>query len=203
MKLLRGNIPASGIHKNLQSERSEALKLRSIVDFQKDQFQEQLVQSKKDILRAEIEKKACLLAQPAEQTPRTTPPIEPRAEPIADPVPRTSPPAPATSSVPTRESEKLPDPAKFSSDRTGTGRFVEHIHGKMTVSRDCFPTQQSRMAYVSSRLEGQAYELVLPYLSRGLGQLPVYEDIVRLLERASGNADQAPQARNQRFAVRL
>lgn len=98
-----------------------------------------------------------------------------------------------------RLSEKLPDPDKFSGERKDLRRFVSQIHEKLNVNRDRFATAQSRMAYVTNRLSGTPYAQVLPHIHNGICQLPDYEDILHLLERAYGDPNRINNARSELF----
>jgi len=72
----------------------------------------------------------------------------------------------------------------------------------MTVNRDRFPTPQSRMTYVTSRLKGQPYAQILPYIVKGVCRLPDYEAILDLLDRAFGDPNRINNARNELFRLR-
>jgi len=115
---------------------------------------------------------------------------------------RTPPSASDASSTPARLSEKQPDPDKFTGDRKDLRRFLSQVHEKMTVNRDRFPDPQSRMSYVNSRLSGSPYAQVLPYIVRGICQLPDYEDILELLERAYGDPNRVRNSRTELFRLR-
>jgi len=43
------------------------------------------------------------------------------------------------------------------------------------------------MAYVTNRLKGKPYTQVLPYIKKGVYDLPNYTDILDLLDRAFGD----------------
>jgi hypothetical protein len=136
---------------------------------------------------------------------RLTPPdttIQPLAKGNAADATRTPPSTSDTSSTPARLSEKQPDPDKFTGDRKDLRRFLSQIHEKMTVNRDRFPNSQSRMSYVNSRLNGNPYAQVLPYIVRGICQLPDYEAILELLERAYGDPNRVRNSRTELFRLR-
>jgi hypothetical protein len=72
----------------------------------------------------------------------------------------------------------------------------------MKSNADHFVDAQSRMRYVASRLEGRAFDLVLPYASRGDYSLSDYEEILDMLNRAFGDNDLPRQARNKLYSLR-
>lgn len=104
--------------------------------------------------------------------------------------------------TPIRISERLPDPEKFNGDRKDLRRFSSQIYEKMTVNRDRFPTPQSRMTYVTSRLMGQPYAQILPYIVKGICRLSDYEAILELLDRAFGDPNRVNNAQNELFRLR-
>ena len=99
-------------------------------------------------------------------------------------------------------SERLPDPDRFDGDRKDLRRFVSQIREKMNVNQDRFNTPSSRMAYVTNRLHGMAYNQILPYIHKGICQLNDYDEILAVLERAYGDADNARNARNELFRLK-
>lgn len=56
------------------------------------------------------------------------------------------------------------------------------------------------MRYVASRLEGRAFELILPYASRG--DYGLTEEILDMLNRAFSDTDLPRQARNRLYSLR-
>ena len=173
--------------------------LRAVINYQEEQLQ------KKDKLyiNALREKdRAVALATPAVNTPQSPGSPEPQAEKPAGTTTRTPAPAATAPSESSRASERLPDPDKFNGDRKDLRRFVSQIHEKLTVNRDRFPSSQSRCSYVTSRLSGQPYAQILPYIHRGVCQLNDYEDILDILDRAFGDPNRVNNARNELFQLR-
>lgn len=171
----------------------------AVIRYQKGQLQE-MEQKYFEALKAKD--RAILLATPAVHTPLSAPSSEPLAENPAALATRTPPPATTTPSEGSRLSERLPDPDKFEGDRKDLRRFISQIHEKMNVNRDRFPTPQSRMTYVTNRLKGQPYAQILPYIQKGICQLPDYEDILSILDRAFGDPNRVNNARNDLFRLR-
>jgi hypothetical protein len=173
--------------------------LKAVIHYQEEQLQ------KKENLYIEAireKDKAIALAAPIVVTPVSYGISEQRTENAADHATRTPPPATATPSESSRVSERLPDPEKFNGDRKDLRRFVSQIQEKLTVNRDRFPTPASRCSYVTSRLSGSPYAQILPYIRQGVCQLPDYEDILNILDRAFGDPNRVNNARDELFRLR-
>lgn len=193
---VRLNARITDLEANARSAQSENDRSRGVIEFQKSLYAEQ----SRELLAAEIAKeKALAAAQPAVSTPRSSPPPVLLVETLTDPTPRAPPLIATAPSESSRQSEKLPDPDRFTGERKDLRRFASQIHEKMNVNRDRYPTPQARMAYVSNRLSGNPYNQVLPYISSGVCQLPDYEDILRILERAYGDPNRVNNARTELF----
>ncbi|KAI7137118.1 hypothetical protein KC316_g16709, partial [Hortaea werneckii] len=202
-ELVREKIRASEARENIEVAHSEITKLRTVLEFQETQFTKEKRELREEIVQTRIEKeKAVLLAQPTVQTPTITLPAERRAEAAADPAPRAPSPAPTAPSETTRQSEKLPDPEKFNGERKDLRRFVSQVHEKMFINRDRFPTPQSRMSYVSSRLTGTPYAQVLPHIKNGVCQLEDYQQVLQILDNAYGDPNRINNARSDLFRYR-
>ena len=76
------------------------------------------------------------------------------------------------------------------------------IRSKLTVNHDRFPNAQSRLAYLTSRLEGPAYSQILPYIKDGKIKLTDYPDALAILNRAFGDPNRTNNARKELFALR-
>jgi hypothetical protein len=72
----------------------------------------------------------------------------------------------------------------------------------MIINYDRFPTPQSRLAYLASRLEGRAYLHIQPYIRNGVHTLKDYEEGLQVLERAFGDQNRARNAQNALLALR-
>jgi hypothetical protein len=188
------------LEERLNTANQDKVKLTSIIDFQKTQYNEQLQDATRRIIECEIAKeKALAIAQPTVYTPPSAPQPEPIVKNLADPATRTAtPPAPAPSES-TRQSEKLPDPEKFNGQRSDLRRFVSQIHEKMIINQDRFPTPYARMAYVTNRLTGTPYAQILPYIRDGVCQLEDYPQVLKILERAYGDPNRVQNTRSELF----
>jgi hypothetical protein len=164
------------------------VKLSSIIDFQKTQYNEQLQDTTQRLIKAEVAKERALaIAQPAVYTPSSATQPEPIIKNLADPALRKTTPLVTVPSESTRQSEKVPDPEKFNGQRSDLRCFISQIHEKMIVNQDQFPTPLSRMTYVNSCLSGTLYSQILPYIQGGVCQLDDYSEILKILERAYGD----------------
>ena len=153
----------------LHTANQDIIKLSSIIDFQKTQYNEQLQDATRRLIEAEVAKeKALAIAQPAVYTPPSAAPLETVIKNSADPAPGKTTPSATAPSESTRQSEKVPDPKEFTGQRSDLRRFVSQIHEKMIVNQDRFPTPLSRMSYVNSRLSGTPYSQILPYIRNGV-----------------------------------
>lgn len=182
------------------SVEEECLLLRSSVSSLQDQVQRQagvIAYQKEDIRSLRLES----LKTPSSSLPSIPSPI-PGVDPIVKEPAAQLPAIHSAAPGPVLLSERLPDPDKFEGDRTDLRRFVSQIHEKMTNNRDRFPTPQSRMSYVTNRLKGKPYAQVLPYIKKGVCDLPDYSDILDLLDRAFGDPNRIQNARRDLFALR-
>lgn len=124
--------------------------------------------------------------------PTTPTPTSAEALPAA-PLP-TPPFAPYQPSENSRTSERIPDPEKFDGNRNDLSRFVDQISAKLAVNRDRFPSSRERKVYVVNRLSGLAYQQIRPYIRLGVPQLPDYEQILEILEKAFGDPNRSSRA---------
>jgi Retrotransposon gag protein len=96
------------------------------------------------------------------------------------------------SSTPRRE--KIPDPPKYSGDRAGLRPFLTHLLLKLSRDHDLFPDEQKKMAYAIGRLEGSAFNHLLPYVQPTGVSLESVESLVEVLETAFGDPDRVGSA---------
>jgi len=174
---------------------------QGVRDYQEEQLQK-MQQKLFDALKERDQ--AIAAATPLVTSPRSSP--IPAKEPIAKAPTAatlgTHTPPDSVSASSTRLSERIPDPEKFEGDRRDLRRFVSQVYEKMKGNEDRFPTPQSRMRYVTSRLKGIPYEQILPYIHKGDCTLRDYEEILHILERAFGDPNRARNARNELFKLR-
>jgi hypothetical protein len=200
LEILRLQTRISELEEETQNANQDKIKLTSIIDFQKTQYSEQLQDATRRIIEAEVAKeKALAIAQPTVYTPPSAPQPEPVIKTQADPTTRTATPLAPAPSESTRQSEKLPDPDKFSGQRSDLRRFTSQIHEKMIINQDRFPTSQSRIAYVTNRLTGTPYSQILPYIRDGVCQLADYPQVLQILERAYGDPNRVQNTRSELF----
>lgn len=178
----------------------ECLSLRSTVSSLQEQVQQHagvIAYQEKKLQEGKDEIQRILLTYPSPVTTPASDNTSVRVVPTA--ITRT---LSSTVSESSRLSEKLPDPDKFEGDRSDLRRFISQIHEKLITNFDRFPTPQSRMSYVTNRLKGKPYSQVLPYIKKGVCDLPDYTDILDLLERAFGDPNRIQNARRDLFSLR-
>jgi hypothetical protein len=195
-------VKALELHEQTKSQEKELEKQHLKLELHREEYdrlQQKLVisESEKAVATARATATSIPNVYPAQSTPTTTP-----AENIpAAPLPTTTPIAYQPSET-SRISERVPDPSKFTGDRSDLSRFVEHTRAKLTINSDRFPTPQERNVYVLSRLEGLAYQQVRPYIRFGIPQFPDYGDILDLLERAFGDPNLASRSTQKLHQIR-
>ncbi|KAM0724085.1 hypothetical protein Q7P37_000265 [Cladosporium fusiforme] len=193
----------SELHQALAQKEKEVERGELKVEHQRETFERAYDRLQTKLLETEAEKTRALTTTATNvTTPNTTPPAEPVAEASTAHAHPTPPPIAATPSQSSNRSTKHPDPEKFNGSRADLRRFVEQVFSKMKSNADHFTDAQSRMRYVASRLEGRAFELILPYASRGDYSLTDYEEILDMLNRAFGDTDLPRQARNRLYSLR-
>ena len=164
-------------------------------------YQSQMISDLQDKLARAVasERQALTLAIPTVTTAATSeiPHIQ-IAEPAPVPLDSSSPP---TSTPPSHAyaqlSERIPDPPEFKGDRKDCSRFASQIHAKMITNADRFPTPQSRLTYLTSRLQGIAYAQLQPYSRNGVFHLQDYQEGLDVLERAFGDPNKVGTARRE------
>lgn len=193
----------SEIHLAFAQKEKEVAQGELKIEHQRETFERAYDRLQTKLLETEAEKTRALVATATTvTTPNTTPLPEPIAEKPTAHAQRASTSPASTSSQLGSRSTKHPDPEKFNGTRVDLRRFVEQVFSKMKSNADHFVDAQSRMRYVASRLEGRAFDLVLPYASRGDYSLSDYEEILDMLNRAFGDNDLPRQARNKLYSLR-
>lgn len=101
-----------------------------------------------------------------------------------------------------------PDPEKFSGDRTEFETWVIQVNVKMTRNADHFvfagqDTVQNEMFYVISRLDGDAFGHVQPYVAEDMAtvKLDGWKQIIEVLKSAYADADPRGTARRALIAL--
>ncbi len=152
-----------------------------------DELEEKNNQLQSELLNVKAEQRQAdrprprQVTQPAEQRPQEeaspTPEVEQR--------PRTSRESSTLSGNGNHKSTKFPDPPIF----TGTGEptwesWTTKISDKLDANADHYPTEKLRIAYVASRLGGDADEQT--YAKRRIGAPSPYLSLTELLEHLDG-----------------
>jgi hypothetical protein len=96
------------------------------------------------------------------------------------------------SSTPRRE--KIPDPPKYDGDRAALRPFLNHLLLKLSSDHDLFPDEQQKLAYTIGRLEGAAFNHLLPYVQPNGVTLENVDALVEVLETAFGDPDRVGSA---------
>jgi hypothetical protein len=90
--------------------------------------------------------------------------------------------------------EKMSDPPKYSGDRAALRPFLAHLHLKLTGDHDLFPDEPKRLAYSVGRLEGKAFDHILPFITSTGISLDNVQALSNLLEAAFGDPDRVGTA---------
>lgn len=108
----------------------------------------------------------------------------------------------ASNAAPTvRLTEKLPDPEKFDGTRSKLRPFLANLRLKLHGNSDRYPSEQLKLFYAYSRLEGSATAQLLPYVQGTVINLADFEAFVKILETSFGDPDR--QATAQRELAQL
>ena len=175
---------------------------RTFVDTLRDErsrYQDQLVQTKDEVTQIKDQLNTLRLAQ------ANTPSLTPSPAPFA---------ASQQSQVSSLSSSKLspkhPAPDKYAgSDRKKLDIFTIQLIQKLRVNGDHFEhqegdTEQNRMGYTLSRLEGDAAEQILPYADQSTGfiHLEGVNTMLKILRQSLGDIDPVRTALTKLYACR-
>jgi hypothetical protein len=181
---------------------AESQGYQAVIRYQEEHFQKETERMSRQLLQAQLERERAIGASQPAVTALPSPAVVTGAKDLADPTAR----APTSVATPpsesSRPSERLPDPGAFQGDRKDLRRFVQQIHAKMTANADRFPTAQSRLAYVAGRLQGRAYDLILPKINYGIPQFVDYSAMLEYLEQAFGDPDRIQNAQNKLYNLK-
>jgi hypothetical protein len=110
-------------------------------------------------------------------------------------------------------SQKIPDPDRFNGDRDKLENFRLMMILKLKGNEDWYPTEQDRLRYIFSRLEGAAQQQVISRVRLdGSIEITSTEELWTILERSFGDPDRKGTAqrtvqnlrqRNREFHVYL
>ena len=87
------------------------------------------------------------------------------------------------------KSEKLPDPDPFDGTREKLIPFLFAIRSKLAINLNRYPTEDSKIDYVYSRLSGNAQAQILPRLQAELNKIDTCDQLLEHLERSFGDPD--------------
>lgn len=205
----------SGLEEELQNARESAQGAQSLASrYQKEledknaiiQYQGQEIEAaRRQAFAAETERDRVFAAARENPTPTVptpdSPPVSTAAKAAEDVAAREATPALATPSK-LSLSERLPDPVQFNGERKDLRRFVQQIYAKMTANLDRFPSAASRLTYVAGRLQGDAYNLLLPKMKYGVPQFVDYQQLLEFLESAYGDPDRVQNAQNTLYRLK-
>ena len=91
-----------------------------------------------------------------------------------------------------RLSEKLPNPPVFSGEnKEEYESFVDKLRLKLTGNHDRYPTDQNKVDYAVSRLEGKAHDLIRPHLQGGRVTFATLDALVAHLDAAYSDPNKA------------
>jgi hypothetical protein len=91
---------------------------------------------------------------------------------------------------PATRSQKIPDPDRFNGDRDKLENFRLMVVLKLKGNEDWYPTEQDRLRYIFSRLEGSAQQQVISRVRLdGSIDFTSIEELWTVLERAFGDPD--------------
>ncbi|KAJ0134012.1 Biofilm regulator 1 [Fusarium oxysporum f. sp. albedinis] len=190
------------IIQTMQVEKSAAMMQKSWIEDRLDKKEKELEIAQGKACKAQEEARQAVAARlptVATLTPVTSDP-DAKAR-IAETMETPSPPA-TQSAASAQLSERIPDPDKFKATRADLRRFCDAVTEKLSLNRDRYPTPISRMGYVNSRLNDDAYKLIQPYIRHGICRLPDYTDILDILQGAYGDPNAARTARRKLDTLR-
>jgi hypothetical protein len=107
---------------------------------------------------------------------------------------------PSSSSTPRRE--KIPDPPKYDGNREGLRSFLTHLNLKLSGDKDLFPDEQKRLAYAVGRLEGKAFNHMLPFVTNNGVTLENVKALSDHLHAAFGDPDRVGTAERKIDTIR-
>ena len=93
---------------------------------------------------------------------------------------------------------KHPDPALYSGGRDELEPFITQLRIKLTLNQDHFKTENKKIFYALSRLDGPAMRQVMPYLKdKGAIDYKSVDELVTTLRTAFGNPDRKATAQRE------
>jgi len=89
---------------------------------------------------------------------------------------------------------ELSDPPKFGGGRKDLRTFIAQLRLKLHGNSQSFPTEQHRLSYAIGRLEGVAFDQILPYIEGTAVNLPDIDALIKILNDAFGDPDRVATA---------
>lgn len=101
-----------------------------------------------------------------------------------------------------QRSAEYPDPEVFSAESSESRKelplFIRKVNMKFISNADWYPSEQSKMSYIVSRLKGKAYSTIAHSIKRdGTINLSSSDAMLTLLEQAFADVDECNTARRQ------
>jgi hypothetical protein len=100
------------------------------------------------------------------------------------------------------KSERHPDPKPFEGDAKDLDRFTSQLYNKLKMNADRYPTEEERVGYAFSRLDGTAATAMEGFWSQGSCSIHSIVDFTAHLERLYGNPNKREHAANQWLVLR-
>jgi hypothetical protein len=97
---------------------------------------------------------------------------------------------------------ELTDPPKFNGTRKDLRTFVAQLRIKLHGNAQSFPTLQHRLSYAVGRLEGVAFDQVLPYINDTAVNLGSVDALIKILDDAFGDPDRVATATRELKSLR-
>lgn len=103
-----------------------------------------------------------------------------------------------TTSPQASRSPKHPDPDKFNGNRAELEPFLAQLRTKLALNKDHFPSENMKIFYAISRLEGQAMRQVMPHIKLdNTTDYSTVNDLIQTLTVAFGDPDKQTTAQRE------
>jgi len=100
------------------------------------------------------------------------------------------------------KSEKHPDPKSFEGNPKDLDRFTSQLHNKLRMNADRYPTEDQKVGYAFSRLEGPAATAMEGFWTTGACLIHSLADFNAHLARLYGDPNKKEHAANQWLQLR-
>ena len=98
---------------------------------------------------------------------------------------------------PIQRSEKHPDPKPFDGNPKDLDRFTSQLYVKLRMNADRYPTEEQRVGYAFSRLDGDAATAIEGFWTSGSCSIYSIVDFMAHIERLYGNPNKKEHAVNE------